>query len=92
MKPTITLLTCMILQGCSTAIIRSNGDNYGTLLPAVKGDVYLMSTMDEYCTGFNKGLGYTIAFVDLPFSIVSDLVFSPIDSVIYLVKDQKQTQ
>lgn len=51
-----------------------------------KGDVYLMATMDEYCTGFNKGVGYTIAFVDLPFSIVSDLLFSPVDGVVYLCR------
>lgn len=88
-RTVIVLAVTLLCSSCSTLGVRSDSASYGEFYPATKNDITIMN-------GQRPGSNWlvpsgTVTFftvLDIPFSVLTDTVFLPIDLAVMAVRQE----
>jgi uncharacterized protein YceK len=85
MKSILILCLLITCTSCASVGARSKGESYGNFYPATKIDAKLFVAGTRGASDWvfiPRWLLYTIGIIDLPFSIVTDTLFLPVDIIV----------
>ena len=82
MRFLLLFFVCIQISACSTVIIRYDGPDYGTFMPAVKNDISAFKRAKDGWDNAPPWMIRTGAVLDIPFSIVTDVCLLPVDLVV----------